>query len=502
MVYAPRATLARVGVSMVAVALIVGACNASASPSPSAASAAPSASSAASASTAPSGSSSAAPSGSSSAAPSASGSGAGASPTAAPLATPTASQVDAAKQYAASLGGNIGGTVTVLAQWSGSEQQQFLQMVQPFIDATGVQIKYTGTRDEPTVLQTAIAAGGASLPDIAGIPGPAQMQQFASSGTLQDLSSVIDMNAYKSQAPQSLVQLGTVDNKLVGVFLDVSAKGQIWYDPKTAGDLASNPPASWTDFQNLIQQDKSKATAPWCLAVESGAATGWPATDIVETFMLKTYGPDVYNQWWQGKLKWTSSQVKTAFQDLGQMVAASYGGANRIVTTNFANAGDPLFSTPPGCLFLHEASFITGLGAFANHAKVTDYNFIPFPAINSQYKNAIEGAGDLFGMFKNTPQSAALMKYLVSSQAQALFVAPGEFLSANKGVANYPNPMNQRLAQLLTGASSFVFDASDQMPTAMQNEFYKGLVNYIQNPGQLDSILSHLDSVQSSAYGQ
>ena len=490
-----RATLARAGVFMASFALVASACAASSTPSPAASSsAAPSApASSSAASTAPSGS--AAPSASSSAA-------ANASASAAPLPSAGASEIAAAKQYASTLGANLGGSVTVLAQWSGSEQQQFLQMVQPFIDATGVQIKYTGTRDEPTVLQTAIAAGGASLPDIAGIPGPAQMQQFASSGTLQDLSSVIDMNTYQSQAPASLVQLGTVSGKLVGVFLDVSAKGQIWYDPKVVGDLAGNPPANWTDFQNLITQDKSKAQAPWCFAVESGAATGWPATDVVETFMLKTYGPDVYNKWWQGKLKWTSSQVKTAFQDLGQMVSQSYGGANRIVTTNFANAGDPMFSTPPGCLFLHEASFITGLGAFANQTKITDYNFIPFPAIDPQYKNAVEGAGDLFGMFKNTPQSAALMKYLVSSQAQALFVAPGEFLSANKGVANYPNPMNQRLAQLLSGASSFVFDASDQMPTSMQNEFYKGLVNYIQNPNQLDSILSHLDSVQSSAYSQ
>ena len=53
--------------------------------------------------------------------------------------------------------------------------------------------------------------------------------------------------------------------------------------------------------------------------------------------------------------------------------------------TNFANAGDPLFTTPPGCLFLHQASFITGLGAFATKTRLTDYNFFPFPAINPTY---------------------------------------------------------------------------------------------------------------------
>ena len=416
---------------------------------------------------------------------------------AAPAPSLSASAVAAAQAYAATLG-KPGGSVSVLAVWGGPELAEFDAMVKPFEDGTGITVNYTGTRDETAVLTTGIASG--QLPDIAGLPGPAQMQQYAAAGKLQDLSTMLDMNAYDSETPASLVQLGTVSGKLVGVFLDVSAKGQIWYDPKVVGDLASNPPATWSDLQTLITQDKSKAQAPWCFSVESGAASGWPATDVLESFVLHTQGPDYYNNWWQGKVKWTDPGMKADWQQLGQMVAESYGGANRDLTANFANAGDPLFTTPPGCLFLHEASFITGLGAFANQQKLTDYNFFPFPAITPQYANAVEGAGDLFGAFHNTPQAAELMKYLVSSQAQTLFVAPGEFLSANKGVANYPNAMNQKLGAILSGATSFVFDASDQMPTPMQTAFYQGLLKYIQYPDQLDSILQSLDSTQASAY--
>lgn len=467
----------RWGAVAAAAALLVAACGAGATTAPTAAPAASAPAASAAASTAPAASAAASPAASGSVA--------------------NAAAVAAAKTYAASLG-NIGGSVSVLAQWTGSEQTQFMAMVKPFEDATGVTVNYTGTRDEPAVLTTGIASG--QLPDIAGIPGPAQMQQYAAAGKLQDLSTMLDMNTYTSQTPAALVQLGTVSGKVVGVFLDVSAKGQIWYDPKIVGDLASNPPATWADLQTLITNDKSKAQAPWCFSVESGAASGWPATDVLESFVLHTQGPDYYNNWWAGKVKWTDPGMKADWQQLGQMVAGSYGGANRVLTANFANAGDPLFTTPPGCLFLHQASFITGLGQFANEQKLTDYNFFPFPSITSQYANAVEGAGDLFGAFHNTPQSAALMKYLVSSQAQTLFVGGGEFLSANKSVANYPNAMNQRLGQILSGATSFVFDASDQMPTPMQTAFYQGLLKYIQNPGQLDSILQNLDSVQASSY--
>ena len=411
------------------------------------------------------------------------------------------SALAAAKTYAATLGSNIGGSVSVLAVWGDTEQAQFLGMLQPFEDATGIKVNYTGTRDEPAVLTAGIASG--QLPDVAGLPGPAQMIQYEQAGKLQDLSTLLDVPTYTSQTPAALVKLGTTaDGKLSGVFLDVSAKGQIWYDPAVTGDLTTNPPKSWDDLTALATTDKAKAQSPWCFSVESGAASGWAATDVLESFVLKSAGPDVYNSWWAGKTKWSDPAIKAAFQDLGTMVAGSYGGANRILTTNFANAGDPLFTTPPGCLFLHQASFITGLGAFATKTRLTDYNFFPFPAINAQYSGAVEGAGDLFGAFSNTPQTAALMKYLVSSQAQSLFVAGGEFLSANKGVTNYPNPMNQSLGAILSGATSFVFDASDQMPAAMQTEFYKELLVYIQTPSQLDAVLADLDSVQASSYNQ
>ncbi len=435
--------------------------------------------------------------GSSAAAGSAAAGSAAASPSVPPASfDPTA--IAAAKTYAATLGSNIGGSVSVLAVWGGTEQAQFLGMLQPFEDATGIKVNYTGTRDEPAVLTAGIASG--QLPDVAGLPGPAQMIQYAASGKLQDLSSMLDLAAYKGQTPDSLVQLGTTSGKLAGVFLDVSAKGQIWYDPAVTGDLSTTPPASWDALTALATTDKAKATSPWCFSVESGAASGWAATDVLESFVLKSVGPTVYNSWWAGKTKWSDPAIKTAFQDLGTMVAGSFGGSARILTTNFANAGDPLFTSPPGCLFLHQASFITGLGAFANKTRLTDYNFFPFPAIDPQYSGAVEGAGDLFGAFSNTPQTAALMKYLVSSQAQTLFVAGGEFLSANKGVTNYPNSMNQGLGALLSGATSFVFDASDQMPAAMQTEFYKQLLVYIQTPSQLDAVLADLDSVQASSY--
>jgi alpha-glucoside transport system substrate-binding protein len=412
-------------------------------------------------------------------------------------AAPPASSAAGSPAASGGGGGDLAGqTVTVIGTWGGDEEKAFHQMVAPWEQQTGAKVSYTGTRDLNTVLTTGVASG--VLPDLAGLPGPGQMVTWADS--LVDLGNVLDVPTYTSETAAPLVELGKVNGKQVGVFIKTAVKGLIWFAPKTLADVATTPPATWDALQSLITADKSKAAAPWCLGVESGAASGWPGTDWIEDIVLRQAGPDMYQQWYQGKLKWTDPAIKSAWQAFGDVVANSYGGKNTVNATNFANAGDPLFKTPPGCLFLHQASFITGLGGFKSAKAGTDYNFFQFPDINAQYTGAVEGAGDLFGMFHDTPAAKSLMAYLVTAPAQDIWVKIGGALSANKNATDYPDDISKRSAAILTNAKIFAFDASDLMPTAMNDAFWKGIVAYIKDPGSLDSILANLDKTQTDAY--
>jgi alpha-glucoside transport system substrate-binding protein len=398
---------------------------------------------------------------------------------------------------AASGGGELAGqSVTVIGTWGGDEEKAFHSMIAPWEAATGAKVNYTGTRDLNTVLTTGVASG--VLPDLAGLPGPGQMAQWADS--LIDLGTVLDVPTYTSETAPALVTLGQVNGKQVGVFIKTAVKGLIWFDPKTIADAATAAPATWDALQTYISTNKSKAAAPWCLGVESGAASGWPGTDWIEDLVLRQAGPDVYQQWYQGKTKWTDPAIKTAWSTFGDVVKNSVGGSATVNATNFANAGDPLFKSPPGCLFLHQASFITGLGGFKAAKAGTDYNFFQFPDINAQYTGAVEGAGDLFGMFHDTPAAKSLMAYLVTAPAQDIWVKIGGALSANKNATDYPDDISKRSAAILLNAKIFAFDASDLMPTAMNDAFWKGIVAYVKDPSQLDSILSNLDTVQTDAY--
>jgi alpha-glucoside transport system substrate-binding protein len=409
---------------------------------------------------------------------------------------------------AAANGQKIGGSVTVLAEWTGGEQASFLAMIAPFETATGVKIEYTGTRDLPAVLTTRVQGG--NPPDLSVMPTPGEMRVLATNGDLVDLSTVLNMSDINKWYSSGWLDLGTVDGKLVGVFVKTAIKGLIWYDPKVFDANNYQVPALWSDMISLSKTIADSGTTPWCVALESGAATGWPGTDWLEDIVLRQAGATVYNGWWQGTVKWTSPEIKTAWQTWGEIVATPgmvFGGPNTMLSTNFGDVGNGLFTSPPQCDMAHQAIFITSFfqAGTPGIQPVTDFDFFGFPPFEANQPLATETSGDMMAMLNQTPQSEALMRYLATPEAQAIWAQRGGgYQSANSAVpiSLYPDPLTQRASKRLADAQVTVFDASDNMPNAMQSAFYTAIVDYIQNPSSLDSILQNLDSVQQSAYNQ
>jgi alpha-glucoside transport system substrate-binding protein len=365
-------------------------------------------------------------------------------------------------------------------------------MVAPFEEATGTDVQYTGTRDINAVLNSG------NFPDLAGLPGPGVLRDLAKAGSLKPLDDVIDVADYTGNAPAGYADIGRQDDKLYGVFIKSAVKGLIWYNPK---NFTGEPP---TTLDALAATDKGNAQALWCIGVESGAASGWPGTDWIEDIVLRQSGPEVYDAWVNGTKKWSDPEIKQAFETFGTAVQNAYGGASTVNGTNFGEAGLPLFTDPPGCLFEHQASFITDFYTKAPSAPKagTDFDFFPMPDINPQFAGGVTGGGDLFGMFKDTEQAKALIRYLATPYAQSIWVGRGGALSADKRVTNYPDETSARTGAILSGATTFRFDGSDNMPGQMAEAFQKAIVEYVGNPGDLDQILTGLDEVQGDAYAE
>ena len=430
-----------------------------------------------------------------------SGGGATTAPSAAESAA--ASQPAASEPAASGGTGQIGGQLNVWTAWGGQELAAFQAVLQPFIDQTGIQVNLLTIRDQDLQLSNNVAAG-TSLPDIANPPNPQRYEEWAQKGIMKPLEDFLDMDSYLANTLPGLLledkNYGFIGDKHYLLMVKSQLKGLLWYNPKV---YTGEAPATWDD---MLAVSPSPASNLFCAAFESGDASGWPASDDLANIVMRQAGEKVYVDWYEGRHKWTSPEIKQAYEAFGQMVANDkvYGGTNYVLSTNFQSGGDGLFSDPPGCLFYEQATFVPAMFVQNNAALKAgdDFNFFPHPKFNDQYAGNVEGFFDTFAMYNDTPQARALMQYMVSDQAQQIWVDQGGTLAASKNITTYPDVLGENAAKILQGASNILLTAGDYMPADMQHAYWKSLLDYTNDPSQLDSILASLDQVQATAYTQ
>jgi len=401
--------------------------------------------------------------------------------------------------------GMIGGSVSVIATWGGSEEEVFKKMVAPFEEETGVTVNFTGTRDMDAILSTRVDAG--NPPDVAVFANPGKLAEFTRQGEMVDLSSILDMDMIREEYSQSWIDLGTIEGQYFGLFTKTAAKGFIWYDPETREMYDVQIPETWSDMISLSKNIiNNTEMAPWVVALESGAASGWPGTDWLENIFIKMHGPDLYNQWHRGELAWTSEEVRAVWEAWGEIVANQdmmYGGKQYSLTTNFNQAHVPIYKEDPSAVFTHQATFLKGFitDQYPNLEPETGFNVFRFPSINDEYAASVVIAGDVIGLFNDTPQSRAFIKYFATAEAQAYWLETGA-ISPNQEVAlsEYQDPIIREAARTMQESDIVVFDASDLMPSQLNQTFFSAIMDYVQNPNSLDSALNELERVRQEAY--
>jgi alpha-glucoside transport system substrate-binding protein len=413
----------------------------------------------------------------------------------------------------------------VLGTWIKDERTDFLAMVQGFENATGIQVHYDGTRDADAVLTSELQSG--NPPDLAVLATPGELSQYASNGNLVPLDQALDASPMTSEYAQGWIGLMRASGPsgkrhYYAVIIKAALKSVIWYDPK---DL---PPAArhvlthgltWTRLARLSAGLARSGRPPWCIGLEDSSNSGWPGTDWIEDILLHQSGPLVYDRWVAGTLPWTSEPIRQAWRTFGSVIAAHRslvnGGVEEMLLTPFGQAGQSLFTSPPECFLEHQGSFITGyynqdklpsLGGGGHPRPGTDFDFVPFPTIASAGQGSEEVAGDLLGMFRNTPAARELIAYLTTPNAQAAWIRrPGSgAISVNRLVplSDYRDTVSQALAENLTQAKSVRFDASDSMPPVMETAFNHAVLAFVANPAQLDDLLRQLDQVRLAEYAR
>lgn len=408
-----------------------------------------------------------------------------------PLASCTSGEVDAAET-----------TISVLGPWTRENQKSFEAVLDGFREANpDIAVEYTPAGDSMvTVLSTAVEGG--DPPDIAVIPQPGLVQDFARQGELEPLDFLVP--TLEENFSPSVAELGTVDGETYSFIFKAANKSTVWYNVAAFENAGVAPPES---FEEMVTSAET-LTASGVPAYAVAGADGWTLTDLFENVYLRQAGPEKYDQLSRHEIPWTDPSVKAALKTMAEVLGADAnlaGGRSQALQTDFSTAVEQVFTETPAAAMIIEADFTPGSVA-TELEPGTGYDVFAFPSI-ADSPEAVVGGGDSLVMFNDSEPAQALMEYLATPEAAAIWAGRGGYASANLQVPEeaYRDDISQAIAAAITEAETFRFDMSDLAPAAFgatpgRGEF-KILQDFLADPDRVDATAEALEAAATEAYG-
>ena len=388
-----------------------------------------------------------------------------------------------------------GTTVTVDGAFEGNDPDgvKMAESVKAFEEATGIDVNYIGNKEFEATISVRVDAGDA--PDIVDFPQPGKAAQFVASGNIVDVTTFLSEEWLSQQYNQSWRDMVTIDGMEAGVFHRFNGKSLVWY-PKAQWEAAGYEiPETWDELMALNQMIADDGDTAWCIGIESGAATGWAATDWTEEMMLRTTSLENYDAWVAGELAFDSPEVKNAVETWSELWFNDdyvLGGRSSIVSTFFGDSPAPMFDDPPQCWMHKQGNFITGF--FPEGA---DYGFFYLPPVDEAYGKPFLVAGDSMYMFNDRPEVRALMEYFTAPESASGWLQGGGALAAHQSATPdmYGSELEAGIAELVANATSFRFDASDLMPGEVgAGSFWEHISSYVAGSEDLDTAMQEIDA--------
>ena len=341
--------------------------------------------------------------------------------------------------------------------------------------------------------------------DIALIPNPQGVVNLGQRGIALPIVNYLDSSLMNEIFTQHLQEITTSkqDNQNYGAWFRLLPNSLVWYDVSKYEALGSPTFNSYEDMVKFTKENSYEDLPLWCMDIESGASTGWIATNWLEDTILHKYGPSVYDEWFKQDKLSSTSEITLSILEIGKLIFiedAVYGGNKRMVRKEFRNNYRNLLDDSNSCTFSWSGHFASYFFPEDTTYGI-DYDFFKLPSANN--KNAMVGIGDVLIGLNMEANTSKVINLLVSENFGKNWMSKedSQFIAANinSNIESLNNQMTIKETNLVKASLDndlFRFDASELMERRIGSDsLWYALTKYIEFESfYIEEVTEELDS--------
>jgi len=380
------------------------------------------------------------------------------------------------------------------------QMDYFIEELEQISKSENIKIKYLPVSD----IETYLIETNESDIDLALIPNPQGVVNLGERGIAKPIEKSVDRKILEDRFSPHLLDITTSkeNNINYGAWFRLIPNSLIWYDVEKFKLIGSPNFNSYEEMVLFTKEFSSSGNHLWCLDIESGASTGWIATNWLEDLILHQQGPVVYDQWSNQEMMSGSDEITLSILDIGKLIFiedAVFGGSKRIVRKEFRNNYKNLTDENNSCIFSWSGHFASSYFPKDKEYGI-DYDFFKFPSVNN--KDAMVGIGDALIVVNPTKESKKVLNALIDDNFGEKWMSKNDstYISANKNsdISSLKNKLTIKEMKLIKNSIEkdlFRYDASELMERRIgSGSLWYAMTKYIELTSKyIDEVTEELD---------
>ncbi|MEV4755921.1 extracellular solute-binding protein [Micromonospora sp. NPDC049559] len=305
---------------------------------------------------------------------------------------------------------------------------------------------------------------------------------YADKGLLLDVSDVWQGMGGYSDALRKL----SGDGKGKQIFLPTNYYWWgVFYRKSNFAKWGVRPPTSWAEFVTLAQTLKGKGVAP--IGLGAGGNTPWVASAWFDYLNIRINGAQYHRDLLAGHKRFDDPQVHKVFEQW-KTVLPYFDPQGTAIP--FQDATTSLLQGRTGMMLIG-----TFFADAAPKDVLDDIDFFQFPVIDPAVPVAEEAPTDgFFASARSSHVAGAkeFLTYMATPEAQEIYIksSSGTVLPANPAAKDAGTPLVAKGKEMLSKAADLTQFFNRDSSDALQPTADTALIKFLQQPNQVDSILT------------